>query len=134
VSCQPSELERCVVTNAHPTPTNNYMTKYKQHNEIVISIFRDKSFNNEEEQTNAVYAEVRKYKDSLNPLEKIVDECVNEVDLPTDLTPDELGKLFNQTFQSCLSSTKKKVKKLQQKIEAENKEKAQSICNSQGIY
>ena len=130
VACQPSELERCVAVNSEP-PINNYIIKHNLYIEQ-----RDAITNSSDGYSGAFNELARDYYNSLNPLELIVNQCVFDMDLytETNLTQSEYNKREKQNAESCMLSTANEVKELQLKIEAENTEKAQSVCNAQGIY
>ena len=130
VACQPSELERCVEANAEPTPINNYIIKNNLYIEQRDAILSDGY------STEAFRKLGEDFYNSLNPLELIVNECDFDMDIyiDEDLTQSEYRKREKQNAESCMLSTANEVKELQLKIEAENTEKAQSICNAQGIY
>ena len=138
VACQPSERERCIVANTEPTPTNNYMMKHKEWEKTIKDIntkyeLNDKSDEYHQAMSDAGYKQLK----SFNPLEKIVNQCYLDklVSMSIDgLTESEIKMLYDKRLQSCIISTQDKVKELQLKIEAENKKKAESVCNSQGIY
>ena len=129
VACQPSELERCVAVNSEP-PINNYIIKLnlyiEQRDAILSDGYSSEAFN---ELADDFY-------NSLNPLELIVNQCFFDMYLYIDegLTQSEYTKREKQNAESCMLSTANEVKELQLKIETENREKAKSICNSQGIY
>jgi hypothetical protein len=128
VACQPSELERCVAINSEP-PTNNFIIKhnlYIEQRDAILSDGYSEAFN---ELADDFY-------NSLNPLELIVNQCVFDMYLYIDegLTQSEYIKREKQNAESCMLSTANEVKELQLKIEAKNTEKAQSVCNAQGIY
>jgi hypothetical protein len=131
VACQPSELERCVAVNSEP-PINNYIIKYNLYIEQ-----RDAITNNSDGYSSEAFNELADdFYNSLNPLELIVNQCFFDMYLYIDegLTQSEYIKREKQNAESCMLSTANEVKELQLKIEAENTEKAQSVCNAQGIY
>ena len=130
VACQPSELERCVAVNSEP-PTNNFIIKHNLYIEQRDAIFIEMVFDSE-----AFRKLGEDFYNSLNPLELIVNECDFDMDIyiDEDLTQSEYIKREKQNAESCMLSTANEVKELQLKIEAENPEKAQSVCNAQGIY
>ena len=129
VACQPSELEKCVAVNSEP-PTNNFIIKHnlyiEQRDAILSDGYSSEAFNKLADD----------FYNSLNPLELIVNQCVFDMDLyiDEDLTQSEYNKREKQNAESCMLSTANEVKELQLKIEAKNTEKAQSVCNAQGIY
>ena len=136
VACQPSELERCVEANTEPTPINNWIIKDDKHYQIMKEMntkLNDETF----DYADNVDDEVKRYHNSLNALEKIVDKCFSDkfdFDNFQGLIISEQQEYRKEIIQFCLSSTENEVKELQLKIETENREKAKSICHSQGIY
>ena len=139
VSCQPSELEKCVKANTEPTPINNYEIKEIEYRQTAEDI-ATKSKNGEISQsrrTNSLINNRTYFRNSLNPLEKIVRRCrldAFDLDYFDGLTVSEQQEYRKEINQSCRSSTENEIKKLQLKIAKENREKAKSICHSQGIY
>lgn len=131
VACQPSELERCLAVNSEP-PTNNFIIKHNLYIEQ-----RDAITNSSDGYSSEAFNELADdFYNSLNPLELIVNQCVFDMNLyiEMDLIGLEYRKREKQNAESCMLSTANEVQELQLKIEAENTEKAQSVCNAQGIY
>ena len=136
VSCQPSELDRCIEANTEPTLINNWIIKNEKHYQIMKEMntkFNDETF----DYGGHSFDEVKRYTNSLNALEKIVEQCFSDkfdFDNFQSLIISEQQEYRKEIIQSCMSSTENQVKELQLKIEKENREKAKSICHSQGIY
>ena len=130
-ACQSSELERCLLANTEPTPINDFIMKHNLYIEQ-----RDAITNTSDDYYRAFNELADDFYNYLNPLELIVNQCVFDMYLYIDegLTQSEYIKREKQNAESCMLSTANEVKELQLKIEAENREKAQSVCNAQGIY
>lgn len=138
VACQPSERERCIVANTEPTPTNNYMMKHNEWMKTIKDIYTKYDNNDQSDEYHQAFTDAAlKLIASYNPLEEIVNQCyldkLESISIE-GLTESEIKMLYDKRVQSCIISTEDKVKELQLKIEAENKKKAESVCNSQGIY
>ena len=138
IESQPSELERCIVANTEPTPINNYIIKKDEHNQKLREIMT-KYYDNDETMdfVEPYLNEVSRFAISLNALEDIVGQCDSDkfdADDVEGLAVSEQEEYRKEIIQSCMLSTANEVKELQLKIEAENTEKAKSICHSQGIY
>ena len=134
VACQPSQLERCVEANTEPTPINEYIIKDIEQGLKIEELSR--RANNDEELLLALDDTADDFINSLNPLEVMVNICLNE-NIPEgllDLKYEEFSKIHEERVASCMLSTANEVKELQLVIEEENIEKAKSICHSQGIY
>ena len=132
VACQPSELERCIAVNYEP-PINNYIKKHNLYLEQASITNSDGSL------IDGGYKKWKKsfdrFYNNLNPMEDIVNDCVSDMDVyDKDLTYSEYLKREKQNAESCMISTANEVKEAQLIMEAENTEKAKSICNAQGIY
>ena len=139
VACQPSELKRCVKANTEPTPINDYEIKeikYQQTIKDIATKFKDGEIS-QSRYNKSTLNETRYFWNSLNPLEEIVKQCRSDafdLDYVDGLTVSEQREYRKEIIQSCMSSTENQVKELQLKIKKENREKAKSICHSQGIY
>lgn len=134
-ACQQSELERCLLVNTEPTLTNNFIIKnnlFLERNDAISKDINIDNYGKAYSESSAIFF------NSLNPLELIVNQCVLDIlDMgfyEEGMTQTEYTNRYKQNAESCMLSTANEVKELQLKIEAENREKAQSVCNAQGIY
>ena len=139
VSCQPSELDRCIMANTEPTPINDFKGRY---DEWVLQVDFELA-KPEGEAFKPYYGTyIDTYFFNLNKLENVVMDCYWDGHFNTFDTMEkwdgmldaEKYPLLLNLMSSCMYSTKDEVKELQLEIEAENKEEAESICNRQGIY
>ena len=151
VSCQPSELDRCIEANLYK---NDYINKknveFERH-EILANFDFDIPQNKRIQEWSNIRIDFLK---SLNPLEEAIDDCVDsyieeketeswlrekEIEALTDVQDYKNDKFFDSIlYDSMTKELKDLIQQCSVKIKEEFKEtdtsNAVEICNSQGIY